>query len=300
MKQKIIPNLWFDHNAKEAVEFYITAFPNSHITNIAYYPKSAEEGLADFQLEFAGKELTIDFTIGDLQLSAINAGSEFQPTPATSFMVHFSSAHDPQARKQLDALWDRLSSGGEVLMPLDAYPFSQHYGWVKDRYGHSWQLMLADTADEARPFIVPSLLFAGDQTNRAEEAIRFYLSVFDNAQTGALSRYPEATGPAKAGALQYADFTLAGQWFAAMDSGVAHDFAFTEAVSFVVLCKDQAEIDYFWKKLSKVPAAEQCGWCKDDFGVSWQIVPANMEALMQKPGAYEKLLAMKKLVIANF
>jgi predicted 3-demethylubiquinone-9 3-methyltransferase (glyoxalase superfamily) len=300
MGQKITPNLWFDGNAKEAVDFYVSTFPEGSVGFTIYYPKSAEEGLADFQLELAGQELAIDFKLGDQQFTAINAGPEFQFNASTSFMVNFDPSRDEQAREHLDALWGKLIDGGEALMPLDTYPFSKHYGWVKDRYGLTWQLILTDPAGEPRPFIVPSMMFAGKNTNHAEEAISFYLSVFKDSKQGTLARYGEATGSATADSLMYADFMLAGQWFAAMDSGVEQDIAFNEAVSFAVTCKDQAEIDYFWEKLSSVPESEQCGWCKDKYGFSWQIVPENMGELMKKPNAYTKLMQMKKLVIADF
>jgi predicted 3-demethylubiquinone-9 3-methyltransferase (glyoxalase superfamily) len=300
MGQKITPNLWFDGNAKEAVDFYVAAFPNAKITGTTYYPKTTEEGLADFQLDLAGKELTVDFEIDGQAFTTINAGPEFTFTPATSFMLNFDPSRNAQAREQLDALWGKLIDGGEALMPLDEYPFSKHYGWVKDRYGLTWQLILTDPGGDPRPFIVPSLMFTGENTNHAEEAINFYLSVFKDAKQGVIAHYTEDTGPAKADAVMYADFTLAGQWFAAMDSGTDHDFSFNEAVSFAVTCADQAEIDYFWEKLSAVPESEQCGWCKDKYGVSWQIVPENMGELMEKPGAYTKMMQMKKLVIADF
>lgn len=300
MAQKITPNLWFDGNAEEAVDFYVAAFPGSKVITTEYYPKSTDEGLADFQLNMAGKVLMIEFELNGLRFDAINAGPEFQFNPSTSFMVNFDPAHDDQAREHLDELWNKFVEGGEVLMPLNEYPFSKRYGWVKDRYGLNWQLILTDPEGEPRPFIVPSLLFAGKNTNRAEEAVNFYLSVFKDARQGTLARYTEDTGPAKAESLMFADFTLADQWFAAMDSGVQQDASFNEAVSFAVSCKDQAEIDYFWEKLSSVPESEQCGWCKDKFGLSWQIVPENMGELMKKPGAYAKMMQMKKLVIADF
>ncbi len=300
MGQKITPNLWFDGNAKEAVDFYVSVFPDSSVISTAYYPNSAAEGLADFQLDMAGKELVIDFELGKLRFGAINAGPEFKFNPSISFMVNFDPSRDEQAREHLDALWDKLIDGGEALMPLDAYPYSKRYGWVKDRYGLTWQLILTDPDGEPRPFIVPSLLFAGGNTNRAEEAINFYLSVFKDTRQGILARYNEDSGTAKAGSLMFGDFMLAGQWFAAMDSAVEQDFTFNEAVSLSVTCKDQTEIDYFWEKLSSVPESEQCGWCKDTYGLSWQIVPENMEELMKKPDAYAKMMHMKKLVIADF
>jgi predicted 3-demethylubiquinone-9 3-methyltransferase (glyoxalase superfamily) len=98
----------------------------------------------------------------------------------------------------------------------------------------------------------------------------------------------------------FGDFMLADHWFVAMDSGVDHDFIFNEAISFSVSCKDQTEIDYYWKKLSSDPQFEQCGWLKDKFGVSWQIVPESMDELMERPQAFAKLMPMKKIIISEF
>lgn len=151
--QKITPNLWFNGNAKEAVDFYVSVFPESKIISTVYYPKSKEEGLADFQESLAGEVLTIDFELNGERFTAINAGAEF---------------------------------------------------------------------------------------------------------------------------------------------------SFNEAVSFLIACKDQEEIDYYWEKLSAVPESEQCGWLKDKYGLSWQVCPENMEELMNKPGAFAKMMEMKKLVITDF
>lgn len=153
MGHKITPNLWFDHNAKEAVDYYLSVFPDSKIINTAYYPKSAEKGLADFQSDLAGKELAIDFELNGQRFTAINADSTFK---------------------------------------------------------------------------------------------------------------------------------------------------FNESVSFAVTCKDQDEIDYYWEKLSAVPESEQCGWCKDRFGLSWQIIPDNMDELMKRPQAFANMMKMHKLVIEDF
>jgi len=151
--QKIVANLWFDGNAREAVEYYISVFPNSRIISTEYYPKSAEEGLADFQLEMAGKPLTVEFELDGQRFIAINAGPEFK---------------------------------------------------------------------------------------------------------------------------------------------------FNEAISFAIYCKDQEEIDYYWEKLSASPENEQCGWCKDKFGLSWQVVPANIDELMKKPNAFATMMGQKKIVITDF
>ncbi|MGV9001404.1 MAG: VOC family protein [Candidatus Saccharimonadaceae bacterium] len=153
MQQRITPNLWFNGNAKEAAEYYVSVFPEAKILSVENYPNSIKEGLADFQLELAGKPLTVEFELLGMKFVGINAGPEFK---------------------------------------------------------------------------------------------------------------------------------------------------LSEAVSFSIDCEDQAEIDYYWDKLSKVPESEQCGWCKDQFGLSWQVVPKNMGELMQRPDSFAKMMEMKKLVIADF
>lgn len=151
--QTIVPNLWFNGNAKEAADYYVSVFPDGKILSIVNYPETAEEGLADFQLEMAGKVLTVEFEIMGMRFVGINAGPEFE---------------------------------------------------------------------------------------------------------------------------------------------------FSEAISFSVDCKDQAEIDYYWDKLSSVSEAEQCGWCKDKFGLSWQIVPAQMAELMERPNAYKTMMSQHKIIIAEY
>ena len=153
MGKLITPNLWFDGNAKEAVDFYLSVFPDSKIISTEYYPQTAEEGLADFQLNLAGKVLTVEFELSGNRFVAINAGPEFK---------------------------------------------------------------------------------------------------------------------------------------------------FNESVSFSIPCEGQAEIDYYWEKLSAVKESEQCGWCKDKYGLSWQVVPANMAELMKRPGAFAKLMPMHKIEIDKF
>lgn len=173
----------------------------------------------------------------------------------------------------------RLAKGGKALMPLDAYPFSRRYGWVEDRYGVSWQVMLPE--GEPRGRFMPSLLFGGSKCGKAQEAIDFYTSVFRNAQKGAAERYGPNREPDREGTLMYAEFELEGRWFAAMDSALDHRFDFNEATSFIVNCDDQAEVGCYWDRLSADPAAEQCGWLKDRFGVLWQVVPSVLHKLMQ-------------------
>jgi predicted 3-demethylubiquinone-9 3-methyltransferase (glyoxalase superfamily) len=219
--------------------------------------------------------------------------------------VNFDPSREENARKKLDAVWEKLSEGGTALMPLDKYPFSERYGWIEDKYGLSWQLILTNPEGDPRPPIVPSLLFVGNVCGKAEEAINFYLSVFKNSKRGLIARYPKGMEPDKEGTLMFADFMLENQWFAAMDSAHEHKFNFNEAISFMVSCPTQEDIDYFWEKLSAVPEAEQCGWLKDKYGVSWQIVPTVMDEMMAN-GTREQIdrltqafLPMKKLVIAE-
>lgn len=184
-------------------------------------------------------------------------------------------------------------------MPLQEYPFSKRYGWIKDKYGLTWQLNLTNS-DDQRPSITPSMMFVQDVRGRAEEAIDFYLSVFKQSRRGNTARYPGGMEPDKEGTLMYADFMLEEQWFAAMDSAQPHDFNFNEAVSLLVECHDQEEIDYYWEKLSTDPDAGQCGWLKDKFGVSWQIWPIVMGKMMaegtreQRDRVTRAFLQMKK------
>ncbi len=297
--QKITPNLWFNGNALEAAEFYAAAFPNSKIMSTENYPETTEEGLADFQLDLAGKVLTVEFELGGMHFTGINADATFAPNPSISFFVNFDPSRG-ETKEQLDELWVKLADGGQVLMPLDTYDWSPHYGWVQDKYGVSWQLMLSNAEGDPRPFIVPSLQFGGAAQNRAAEAIEYYTSVFPNATKASAWPYGEATGPATAESLMYADFQIDGQWIASNDSGVEQDFTFNEGVSLSVVCKDQAEIDYLWERLSAVSEAEQCGWCKDKFGLSWQIVPENMNELMKKPDAFKTMMNQHKIVVAEY
>lgn len=299
--QRITPNIWFQGNAQEAVQFYTAAFGHgSEVLDTVFYP---ETGLPDFQRDLAGQMLVADFSLRGYRLTAINADEQFVPTPATSFMLNFDPLQYPDvdaARTDLQELWQHLAARGQVLMPLQEYEFSGLYGWVLDRYGVSWQLILTDPDGDPRPFMIPALMFGGAHQNQASAAVEYWTGLFPNSSIGIQVRYPEPTGPATTASLMFSDFALDGQWFVAMDSAVEQDATFNEAVSLLVVCEDQAEIDYYWEALSAVPDAEQCGWCKDRFGVSWQIVPDEMDQLMTRPGAYANMLSMKKLVIAEF
>lgn len=153
--------------------------------------------------------------------------------------------------------------------------------------------------------ITPFLWF----DKNAEEAMNFYISVFkgspakdaDDSEIVSIQRYPDgySEGPMAGmeGKVLTGVFKLAGQQFMALDGGPV--FKFTEATSFYVECRDQEEIDYFWEKMSAVPESEQCGWLKDKYGMSWQIIPKNMGELMKTKEAMEAMLKMKKIVITG-
>jgi predicted 3-demethylubiquinone-9 3-methyltransferase (glyoxalase superfamily) len=292
--QKIIPNLWFDNQAKEAAEFYVSIFPDSKMTSVTTL-HDTPSGDCDI----------VSFELWKYSFLAISGGPLFQLNPSISFMVHFDPSQDKDAKTRLDSIWAKLSEGGKVLMPLDKYPFSERYGWVQDKYGLSWQLILTNPEGEERPIIIPSLLFVGDVCGKAEEASDFYLSVFKHSKRGIIARYGAGQEPDKEGTVMFTDFKIEGQWFAAMDSAHKHEFAFNEAISLIVNCEDQKEIDYYWQKLSASPENEQCGWIKDKYGVSWQITPKEMGEMMSKGTRDEidrltqALLPMKKLDIAK-
>ncbi len=284
--QKITPHLWFDKEAKEAADFYVSVFPDSKITSSTTLHDTPSGDALIVGMELAGQPFTL-----------INGGPLFKFTPAISFMVGCKTV------EEVDELWGKLSDGGKALMELSEYPFSKKYGWTADKYGLTWQLMVVD--GDISQKITPSLMFVGDNFGKAEEAINFYASVFRDAKVGDMMRYPSEMGPDQAGKIMYADFTLENQGFAAMDGAGKHDFTFNEAVSLMVSCKDQAEIDYYWEKLSAVPESEQCGWLKDIYGVSWQIIPENLgEVMSQKDPekmarVTQAFLKMKKFDLAE-
>jgi predicted 3-demethylubiquinone-9 3-methyltransferase (glyoxalase superfamily) len=261
--QSITPHLWFDSEAREAAELYVSVLDNSDIVSVTTL-RDTPSGDCDL----------VSFVLAGQPFMAISAGPLFRFNPSVSFRI------DCETADEVDALWSRLGEGGQVLMPLDAYPFSPRYGWLQDRYGLSWQVMHA-AGREVTQRIVPTLMFVGSVCGRAEEAIGLYTSIFDGAVVGEPMRYGSGEEPDAAGTVRYAAFTLDGMQFAAMDSARGHDFAFNEAISLLVPCDTQEQIDRCWELLSAVPEAEQCGWLKDRFGLSWQIAPSAMQRMLR-------------------
>ncbi|HVE92432.1 MAG TPA: VOC family protein [Actinomycetota bacterium] len=285
--QKITPHLWFDTQAREAADFYTSLFEQSEVGQVTTL-RDTPSGDAD----------VVPFVLAGQRFMSINAGPLFKFNPSISFTILCASTDE------VDRLWKELSEGGFAMMPLDSYPWSQRYGWVADRFGLSWQLM--HVGDQ--PFtqkIVPSLMFVGDVCGKAEEAMGLYTSVFGGSVDDPIVRFGPDEQPGEEGTVKYASFTLSGAKFSAMDGGRVHDFGFNEAVSLMVSCDTQEEIDFFWDRLSAVPEAEQCGWLKDRYGVSWQVVPAAMDRMMQESDeatrarVTQAFLTMKKFDLAK-
>lgn len=298
--QKIIPHLWFDTQAIEAAGFYASVFPDSKITGTAALPNTP-----------AGDCDLVSFTIWGMPFQAISGGPQFTINPSISFIVNFDpllfgvcETAKTAAMETQTLVWDKLVDGGKVLMPLDHYSFSERFGFVEDRYGVSWQLMLTRPEGEPRPPIVPAMMFINDNCGWARDAVNFYLKVFNNSKLGGRRFYGPDMAPNIEDHVMFSDCLLENTWLAALDAGGEHAFDFNEAVSFMVYCDNQADIDHYWHALNADPDDGRCGWLKDKFGVSWQIVPAAMHDWLYH-GSQEQVdrlmatvLAQKKLDIA--
>jgi len=283
--QKISPFLWFDKEAAEAAELYVSTFAGSRILGRTKMSETPSGTVEIIVAELAGQSFKL-----------MSAGPFFKFNPSISFLVSCDS------KAEVDEAWARLSEGGSALMELGSYPFSERYGWTADRFGLSWQLMYRP-GSQARQKLTPTLMFVGDSCGKAEEAISYYASLFEGGRVGDIMRYGSGGGSDRPGTVQHASFFLEGQGFAAMDSAGPHEFTFNEAISFEVECADQGEVDQFWQ-MSAEPSAEQCGWLKDRYGLSWQIVPKALELMLADQDSAkvarvrDAFMPMKKLDIA--
>ncbi|WP_256005989.1 VOC family protein [Pedobacter deserti] len=274
MKNAIYPCLWFDGNAEQAARFYCSLFKNSSL-------KQCTPMVTSFELE-------------GLMFMGLNGGPMFKPNPSVSFFATV------ETETELRSIWNALAEGGMVLMPLDKYEWSTLYGWVQDRYGFSWQLSLGRVSDVGQA-IVPLLMFCGEQQGRAEKAIAFYTSVFPESVLELVAHYAEGQTQVDASVV-HARFRLNNTPFMAMDSGVAQTFTFSEGVSMVISCDTQEEIDYYWNAFTEKGQESMCGWCADEFGMWWQVVPSILGELMSDPHKAQHvagaLMKMRKLDIA--
>lgn len=292
--QKITPNFWFNRNAAAAVELYTSIFPDSRINKTTHYGK---EGYELHQMP-EGTVLTMEFELYGESFVALNGGPMFQLNPSVSLMVMCDT------EGELNKLWEKLSEGGTVLMGLDKYDWSPRYGWCNDRFGVSWQLYL-NNDEYVGQKIVPTLMFTQEQCGKAEEAVRFYTSVFEDSRIDGFLKY-EAGDYDTEGLVKHAQFVIRDYMLMAMDSSAQHGFRFNEAMSFIVPCNTQEDVDRYWNALTADGGAEsQCGWLKDKYGLSWQIVPRQLYELMtlkdkaKAAKVVNAMLQMKKLIIAD-
>lgn len=280
-----MPFLWFNDDAKEAVQFYVSLFKNSTVGKTTLY----DEAGAKASGRKAGSLMTVAFTLAGQDFAAINGGPAFAHTPAISLYVTCDS------EEEIDRLYSELSKESKVMMPLQAYPFSKKYVWLQDRFGLSWQLNWTEPLPSK---ISPCLMFVGNMHGKAEEAMDYYTSVFKNSRVVLKARYEEGEGEVAVGTIKHELFLLEGQSFIAMDSSLDHQFNFNEAFCLVVNCSDQKELDYFWEKLTDGGQEVQCGWLKDRYGIAWQVWPLHLPELLSGPNGskvFKAVLGMKKL-----
>lgn len=277
MSNKIYPCLWFDGTAKAAAALYVSAFPGARITT---------DTPMVVMLEIFGKKIM-----------GLNGGPVFKINPSVSLFVLCETV------EETNKAWDKLADGGKVLMPIDKYFWSERYGWVQDRFGMTWQVSVVDKPGDP-PKITPSLLFTGARFGQAEQAVKCYTEIFDPASTEVMYHYPD--GDANAGKVMFSESLLNGSNLIAMDGPGEHGYTFNEAVSLVVDCDGQEEVDYYWDKLTADGGEEsRCGWLKDRFGISWQIVPRQLIAALNNPDrekaghAMTAMMKMNKIIIAD-
>lgn len=274
MSNKIYPCVWFDKLGSEAATLYTKAFDNTSI--------NTDNGMVQM----------VSLDGNDIML--LNGGTHFKPNPSISLFVNFTD------ETAIDKAWNTLSDGGFAMMPLNKYPWSEKYGWLADKYGVSWQLMLVKP-EAFEQTLIPALMFTKSMAGKAEEAMNFYTSLIPNSSVNAVNRYEKGEGDVE-GTVKHGRFLLNGKLFVAMDSSAPHAFSFDEGMSIVVNCDSQDEIDKYWNSLTANGGQEsQCGWLKDKYGVSWQIVPANIGQLIGNPvngqKAMQALMKMKKIEI---
>jgi len=290
--QKITPHLWYDKEAKEAAEFYVSAFRQLG----EVYGESKVQSVTVLHDTPSGDCDVVSFKLAGQDFMAISAGPLFKFNPSISFHVKCKT------KEQVDSMWEKFSDGGKVLMELGEYPFSERYGWIQDKYGLSWQIIF--TSGEIKQAITPVIMYVQDVAGKAEEAINLYTSIFKNSKINFIARY-EKGEPDKEGTIKYASFVLEEKEFGAMDSSAEHKFTFNEAISLIVKCENQEEIDYYWEKLAADPKGGQCGWTKDKYGVSWQITPSILGEMLEDEDkekvsrVTEAFLKMKKFDIAK-
>lgn len=256
MNNNIFPCLWYDEDAKESAEFYCKIFDG----------KVTADTPVVMNIELFGQKLML-----------LNGGPQFKKNASVSFMVICETENEVQK------YWDQLSDGGLVLMPLDSYSWSKKYGWVQDKYGVTWQIFLGEKVSDQK--IIPTLMFIHQNNGKAIEAMELYTKTFPNSRIGNILRYGDGSeghpAPEPPENIQHAHFEIDGYSLFCMDNSYDHQFDFNEAISMVVMTDNQEQTDTYWNTLTADGGRESmCGWLKDKFGFSWQIVPKRLIQLM--------------------
>ena len=278
MKNKIFPCLWFDGQAKEAAALYCSIFNESKIT--------------------VDTPMVVNFELAGQKFMGLNGGPVFKINPSISFYVACKT------EEEVHTLWNALIEGGFAMMALDKYPWSEKYGWLKDRFGMTWQITLDHNITQK---ITPAMLFTEWVHGKGNEAIAFYTTLFDDSSIVQTTHYAKGQNPyATEGMVLFSLFNLHHQAFIIMDAGAPQPYTFSEGVSLVVDCEDQREVDYYWDKLTAEGGSEsQCAWLKDKYGVSWQIVPRQLMQLMgdkdpeKANRVMQAMMKMKKIIVAD-
>lgn len=276
MNNSVYPCLTIKGKIAEAADFYIQAFGEGAISQTSSFV---------IQLQLSGQKLML-----------LNDGPQSTPNASVSFMVMSDTS------EETERYWHKLTEGGQVFMALDSYPWSVKYGWVQDRYGVSWQLYTGEKGGTAQQFC-PTLMFTGANAGKAAEAIDFYTQLYPQSAIQGILKYGEGEGD-NIDYIKHAQFAVKGYTLMAMDSSADHGFAFNDAISLVVECENQAEIDNYWEQLGADGGHEvACGWITDKYGISWQIIPKVLGALMTDPQRAQRvmgaLMKMKKLIIED-
>lgn len=276
MNNSIYPCLTLKGKITEAADFYINTFGEGRIRQTSPYV---------IQIELSGQKFML-----------LNEGPSSSPNISISFMVI------SETPEESEAFWNKLVDGGKIMMPLDSYPWSSKYGWVEDKYGVSWQINTSSKADTPQKFC-PTLMFTGLNAGKAENAIDFYTALFPKSSILGKLKYNEGEGD-NIQFIKHAQFKLNDFIAMAMDSSAAHNADFNDAVSLVVECESQDEIDRYWDTLTLSGGKEvACGWLVDKFGISWQIIPKSLTELIKDPARAQRVMAalmkMKKLIIKD-
>jgi len=274
MKENITPCLWYNGQAHEAAALYCSVFTDAKIT--------------------AQSPIVTGINVSGHSITLLDGGPMYKPNPSISFF------YICEKEDELNKIWNAFSKEGTVLMPLDKYPWSEKYGWINDKFGISWQIALGNISDVGQR-ITPCLMLTDKQYGRADEAIAHYSSIFKNVKVDGILRYSANELPDQEGKVKHAQLALNDQKFMIMESAAPHNFTFTEGISLTIHCETQKEIDYYWEKLTESGAESMCGWLKDKFGVSWQIIPTVLNKIMSDPAkagkAAQAFMSMRKLNI---